>query len=175
MVDDPLRFNDVTVQVNDCVAPVLMFGAPVLGVTTCVAVAVQPFTGSVTVTVYVPTTLVVGVADEDVNPPGPLQLNVAPETVDVALRLADGETHVSASVVPVDAPGGVVLLLMVCCAVAVQPFTGSVTVTVYVPATVTEGFCVASVNPPGPAQLYVTPATVEEPLRFNVVTAHVKS
>ena len=49
--------------------------------------------------------------------------------------------------------GGVVLVPTVCWAVAVQPFDGLVTVSVYVPAVLTEGFCEEDVNPDGPDQL----------------------
>ena len=57
---------------------------------------------------------------------------------------------------------------------AVQPFAGFVTVTVYVPATFTVGFCCVDENEFGPVQLKVTPAVGELALSCAVVSAHVK-
>ena len=55
-------------------SPALATGGVVLLFTVCVNTLVQPFKGSVTVNVYVPTAETVGLVDVDVNPPGPLQL-----------------------------------------------------------------------------------------------------
>ena len=44
---------------------------------------------------------------------------------------------------------------------ALQPLAGFVTVTVYVPAAHTVGFCEVEVKPLGPLQLYVAPLTLE--------------
>jgi hypothetical protein len=57
----------------------------------------------------------------------------------------------------------------------VQLVEGSVTVKVYVPAVVIPvGLEEVEVNPPGPDQLYVTPAVVEPPVKFTLLTVHVK-
>jgi hypothetical protein len=45
-------------------------------------------------------------------------------------------------------------------AVLVHPFAVFVTVTVYVPGTVTVGFCCVELNPPGPLQLNAFPVVV---------------
>ena len=49
-----------------------------------------------------------------------------------------------------DAPGGVVFNVTEAVAEAVQLFAGLVTVTVYVPADATVGFCWLDVKPDGP-------------------------
>jgi hypothetical protein len=59
------------------------------------------------------------------------------------------------------APGAVVFEVTFAVAELVQPFTGFVIVTMYVPATLTVGFCCEEVKLPGPDQLYVTPLVDE--------------
>lgn len=73
--------------------------------------------------------------------------------VEVPLSVADGAVQVNVCAAPAPASGGVVLLLISCVAVEVQPFVLSVTVSVYVPAAVTAGFVVVALKPPGPLQL----------------------
>ena len=52
---------------------------------------------------------------------------------------------------------------------------GSVTVNVYNPATVIpEGLAEVELKPPGPDQLYVTPAVVEPPVKLTAEVVHVK-
>ncbi len=93
-------------------------------VTTVVAVAVQPFVGSATVTVYIPAVVIFTVAlvpkpfDHKYVPPPDAVLDTL---VVVQVKLFGPE---------MDAVGGVVLLVTTVVAVAVQPFAGSVTVTV---------------------------------------------
>lgn len=159
---------DVTRQVSGVVAAVEASGRPGAGLTVCCAVAVQPFAGLVTVKVYVPAVLTAGLADVELKPPGPLQLNVAPDVDELPLRLPLGAAQVRLIVLPAAASGGVVLTFSVCCAVAVQPLEGLVTVTVYVPAVVTAGVADVELKPPGPLQLYVAPPVVELTLRFAV-------
>lgn len=65
------------------------------------------------------------------------------------------------------------MVVTLCTEVPVQPLAGSVTVTVYVPAAVTDGFADAELKPAGPLQLYVAPGAEDEPLRFTDVTAQV--
>jgi hypothetical protein len=94
--DDPLRETVVVAQVNVCADPALAFGTPAAAFTEAVLLAVHPFEGSVTVTVYVPAAFTVGVA---VVPPetipGPDQLNVAPDVADEPLRLTEVTVHVN--------------------------------------------------------------------------------
>ncbi len=66
-----------------------------------------------------------------------------------------------------------ILKITVAVAELVHPFTGLVTVTVYVPATVTTGFCSVEVNELGPVQLKVTPAVGEFALSCAVESAQV--
>src|SRR5690349_18244471 len=68
---------------------------------------------------------------------------------------------------------GTILKITVAVAELVHPLTGLVTVTVYVPATVTTGFCCVEVNEFGPAQLKVTPAVGEFALSCAVESAQV--
>ena len=51
VVDDAIRFTLVTEQVNVAGTAILALGGVTVCVTVCVAVAVHPFAGSVTVTV----------------------------------------------------------------------------------------------------------------------------
>ena len=102
---------------------------------------VHPFAELVTVTVYVPEELTLGLA---VLPPetmpGPAQLKLVP--VDVAAE-STTDVVVAVSVPPVAlAPGGLVFVATETVAVLVQPVDTFVTVTVYVPAELTLGFVV---------------------------------
>ena len=94
------------------------------------AEAVQPLAGSVTVTVYVPPTLTVGISREEVNPPGPLQLNVAPAVVELAISCTEVIVQVSIPQGAIVTFGAVVFEVTVAEAEPVQPLAGSVTMTV---------------------------------------------
>jgi hypothetical protein len=93
------------------------------------AEAIQPFEGSVTVIVYAPgeeTVLVVLVLP-------PPQSYVTPGVVEEAVSVTVVTVHVNAGGGAILTFGGEPLCDMVVEAVAVHPFVGSVTVTVYVP------------------------------------------
>jgi hypothetical protein len=116
-------------------------GGVVFEVTVTDAEPIQPFVVLVTVTVYVPAAVTVLVAPV----PPPLHAYVTP--VDgVAVKVASVFVHDKFLFVVAPAVGGVVFEVTVTDAVPVQPFTISVTVTVYVPAAVTT--LVALVPPP---------------------------
>ncbi len=109
---------------------VIAGGVPVL-VTLTVVVVVHPFAGSVTVTVYVPDAFTV--AEAVVLPaviPVPDQLYVAPAVVELTLIVPLVTIHVKDIGVPALAFGTVVLLVTFTVVLAVQPFAGSVIVTV---------------------------------------------
>jgi hypothetical protein len=147
----------------------------VLEDTTTLAVAVQPFEGSVTVIVYVPAALTVGVAVvAPATIPDPVQLNVAPDVADDPLSVTVFEVHVMICAAPAFASGNPVPEFTAALLVEVQPFEASETVNVYVPAAFTVG--VAVVPPetiPGPLQLNVAPEVVEEPFSVTEVPEHV--
>jgi hypothetical protein len=144
--------------------------------TTTELFAVHPFDGLVTVKVYVPAALTVGVAV--VTPetiPGPVQLNVAPLVLDEPLSVTEVTEHVNVCDVPAFAFGAPAAELTLTVFVAVQPFAGSVTVTVYVPATLTVGLAVEPPETiPGPLQLKVAPLVEDEPLRVADVAVQLK-
>jgi hypothetical protein len=114
----------------------------------------QPFALFVTVTVYVPLAVTVGLA---VFPPEtipvPAQLNDTPPVEELADRTTDVVVQVSS---PPEAltPGASPVPVTGAVAVLVQPLAEHVTVTVYVPVALTLGF--AELPPetiPGPDQL----------------------
>ena len=114
-------------------------GAVVFVVTATVVVAVHPFAGSVTVTVYVfaAFTVAVEVAAPAVIP-APVQLNVAPGVNELAVMFPDNVVHVNTKGNPAVAVGAVVLddTTTVCC--EAHPVPRSVMVNVYVFAVLTE-------------------------------------
>jgi hypothetical protein len=122
------------------------------------AALVQPFT--VIVTLYVPafvgsTFVMLGVLEVEVNPPGPVQLYVAPATVGV-LKLSVAPAHKGPLLVAVGVAGVALITTVVEPAALAQPLT--VIVTLYVPALATVtlvilGVLEVEVNPPGPVQL----------------------
>ena len=133
---------------------------------------VQPLVELVTVTVYVPDSLTVGLAvvPPDIIP-GPAQLKLVPLLVD-AESMTDVVVQVS---VPPDAlaPGVIAPSIARAVAVLVHPFVEFVTVTVYVPAELTVGFSVVPPETiPGPAQLNPVPVDVVADRTIDVV-AHV--
>ena len=145
VVEDPLSDNDVVVHVSTLSAPALTFGKLASNVTTATSVAVHPLTGFVTVSVYVPAALTVGVAvvapDTIFPPPLATQPKVTPGVVEVPSRAMDVVVHVSILSAPAFAFGGVLFRVTSATSVAVHPLTGFVTVSVYVPAASTIGVC----------------------------------
>ena len=98
---------------------------------------------------------IVGVLDVEVNPPGPVQLYVAPVTVGVE-RLSVAPSHKGPLFVAVGVAGVGLITTVVEPAALLQPLT--VIVTLYVPALATVtlvmlGVLDVEVNPPGPVQL----------------------
>jgi hypothetical protein len=120
--------TDVVVQVN--VPPVALApGGVMFASTRADAELVQPFAEFVTVTVYVPVALTVGVAVlPPVTMPGPAQEKLVPEVV---APESDTDVVVQVSVPPVAlAPGGVVFAFTRADAELVQLLAEFVTVTV---------------------------------------------
>ncbi len=95
--------------------------------TVAVLVLLQPVEVLVTVTVYVPDTLTAGFWSEDINPPGPVQLNVAGVALVVVFKVIEVATQVSCPLAATDTVGGWMLLVAVVEAVEVQPFEALVT------------------------------------------------
>ena len=127
-------------QLINVAAPAVTFGDEILLITLTVVVVVHPFAGSVTVTVYVPDAFTVG---EEVVPPAvipvPVQEYVAPLVVELALIVPELVKQSNVNPEPAVAFGAVVLFDTKAVVVAVHPFAGSVTVTVYVPEAFTVG------------------------------------
>ena len=123
----PLPAAQVSVNAGPAVTP----GKAPVFVTSTVAVAVQALAGSVTVTVYVPAAFTTALA---VLPPEtmplPAQLYVAPAVPDVTLTIPLVVVQSSVKGLPAVASGGFVFIVTATVAVFVQPFAGSVTVTV---------------------------------------------
>lgn len=170
-VDEPFSVAEVEEQVSVCDVPASAFGAEVFELTTTCAVAEHPLEGSVTVSVYVPAALTVGVA---VFPPeiipAPVQLNVAPPVVEDPFSITEVVEQSSVCELPAFALGTLDEAFTTTWLPAVHPFDGSVTVSVYVPAEFTEGVAVFPPETiPGPAQLNVAPAVADEP--FSVTEA----
>ena len=139
VVEPPSSEIEVLVQLMVPPAAVA-FGTLESGATVAVAVEVQPFVGFVTVNVYTPVLLTVGFCEPDVKPPGPVHANVTPEVVDAPeiVVLLDAQVIMP----PVaEALGAAKSPFTVAVAVEVQLFTGLVTVSVYVPTAVADGFC----------------------------------
>jgi len=95
-------------------------------------------TGFVTVSVYVPAALTVGVAvvapDTIFPPPLATHAKVAPGVVEAPSRAMDVVVHVSTLSAPAFTFGGALFRVTSATSVAVHPLTGFVTVSVYVPA-----------------------------------------
>jgi hypothetical protein len=165
------RTTDVVVHVS--VPPVALApGAVMLAFTSADAVLMHPVAELVTVTVYVPEELTVGLADVPPETiPGPAQLKSVPVVV-VAERTTDVVVHVSVPPVAL-APGGVIVEPTDAVAVLVHPFAELVTVTVYVPDELTVGLAVVPPDAmPGPAQLNPVPFVVAAERTMDV-DAHV--
>jgi len=130
---------------------------------------VQPFAEFVTVTVYVPEELTVGLADVPPETiPGPAQLNPVPLVVD-AVRTTDVVVQVSVPPVAL-APGAARFSFTSAVAVLVQPLAEFVTVSVYVPVELITGFAVVLPETiPGPVQLNCVPPVVAPERTTDVV------
>jgi hypothetical protein len=136
-------------------------------VTVVVHVPLHPF-ASVTVTVYV--VVEVGLTVIEAVVADVLHRNEVPPdavSVDEPPTQIDGLEGVMLQDI------GTILKITVAVAELVHPFAGFVTVTVYVPATLTTGFCSVEVNEFGPVQLKVTPAVGELALSCAVESAQV--
>jgi hypothetical protein len=162
------RTTDVVVHVN--VPPVVLApGGVMLEFTNAVSVLVHPLAEFVTVTVYVPEEVTVGLAV--VLPetmPGPAQLKLVPSVV-AAERTAEVVVHVSIPPVAL-APGGVMFEFTNAVAVLAQPVEEFVAVTVYVPDALTVGLAVVLPETmPGPAQLNPVPLVVVAERTTDVV------
>lgn len=138
----------------------------------------HPFTGFVTVTVYVPATPrsvedAFGVVPAGFPDPS-VHANVAPGVDELALTVTVGIAHVSVCAAPGVTFGVPVFELMVMFAVPVQPFDGSVTVTVYEPAALTVGVAVfPPLTIPGPLQEYDGLLTGVDAVNVPLVVVHV--
>src|SRR5262249_29998698 len=154
LVPDVVAAESVTsVVVQVRVPPVALApGGVLLSPTAADAELVQPLAEFVTVTVYVPVALTVGVA---VLPPdtipGPDQLKSVP-VVGAAESVTSVVVHVRVPPVAL-APGGEMLSPTAADAELVQPLAEFVTVTVYVPVALTVGVAVLPPETiPGPDQ-----------------------
>jgi hypothetical protein len=126
-VEFPNKVSLVVVQVNWLGLAMLILGTPTAALMVSAAVEVHPLAMSVAVTVYTPALVTVaGLAA--LLKLGPFQSMVLPGLVPVKVTLA--LVQVIAPLLTADTVGTVVLLVMVTAAVPVQPFTGSVAVTV---------------------------------------------
>jgi hypothetical protein len=90
--------------------------------------------------------------------PPPLHANVVPAVVDEAVNVTELLIQFNCAGVAMLTLGGVVFCVTVLDADAVHPFAGSVAVTAYVPAVLTD--LVLPIPPP--LQAKVAPAVVEE-------------
>ena len=139
--------------------------------TDAVAVLVQPLAELVTVTVYVPDALTLGLA---VVPPetmpGPLQLKFVPADA-AAESTTDVVLHVNVPPVAL-APGVMKFCVTPAVDVLVHPLAELVTVTEYVPEALTVGLAVVPPETmPGPVQLKVVPDVVNAE-RTTAVDVH---
>ena len=104
----------------------------------------------------------VGFCNEEMNPFGPVQAYVAPVTVGVE-RLIVAPSQYGPALLAIGVAGVALTTTFVVPAADAHPLT--VIVTEYVPASAVVafarvGFCNEEVNPFGPVQAYVAPATV---------------
>ena len=124
--EDAVMVSVVLMQFNTDGVEMLTVGATMFCATVAEAVLVQPFAGSVTVTVNVPgeeTVLVVVVMP-------PPQLNVAPAVVDEADKASLVFTHVKVAGGAIATLGTVMFWITVTEVVLLHPLDGSVTVTI---------------------------------------------
>ena len=154
VVEDAVNVVLVTVQFSTAGGAILTLGVVVFCVTVVEAEAVQPFAGSVAETVYVPAVETLFVLPV----PPPLHANVAPAVVEDAFNVTELLMQFNCAGAAILTLGAVIFCVTVLDAEAVHPFAGSVAVTVYVPAVLTD--FVLPVPPPLHAK--VAPAVVEE-------------
>lgn len=128
----------------------------------------------VMVTEYVPAVLVEKLCAVEVKVPGPTQRYVTPPVVLVAVTVTVVSVQDSGPLlVAVTPAGGVIFCPRLVEAVVVQPLAVFVIVTEYVPGTLVAKLGAILVNPPGPAQLYVTPGVVLVALTVAVIKVQV--
>jgi hypothetical protein len=96
--------------------------------TLTVAVAEHPVAGWVTVSVYMPGTVVVGFCNADVKLPGPTQLYVTPGVVDVPFNVTVVVKHDSEPEAEAAALTTIEFCSTTTAAVDTQPFAGFITV-----------------------------------------------
>ena len=109
-----------------------------------------------------------------VYPPGPDHAKVAPGVVEPPCRSITGVKQLMISPGLAVRPTGTLTFFVTDPgSVAKHPLVGSVTVTVYVPPTLTVAVAPMAETMPGPAQLYVTPVVVELPVSRIVGWAQV--
>ena len=112
--EKPFKTTEVTAQVSTLSVPAAALGKETLVVTTAWSVLEHPLEGSVTVSVYVPRALTVGVAvPPPLTMPGPAQEKVAPGVEEEPLSATEEMAQVSALSVPALTLGSVVLIVAV--------------------------------------------------------------
>jgi hypothetical protein len=126
VVEDAFNVCDVVVQVNATGVAILTLGGVAVWVTVVDVEAVQPFAGSVAVTVNVPAV----VTDFVLPVPPPLHVNVAPAVVEDAVSVVLVTVQFNTAGGAILTLGVVVFCVTVVEAEAVQPFAGSVAETV---------------------------------------------
>ena len=161
VVEEAFNVTELLVQFNCAGVAILTLGTVVFCVTVVEVEAVQP-PGSVAVTVYVPAVEMLLALPI----PPLLQRKVTPAVVELAFNVWLVVEHVKATGVAILTLGGVAVCVTVVDVEAVHPFAGSVAVTVYVPAVVTD--LVLPVPPPLHAK--VAPAVVDEAESVVLVT-----
>lgn len=126
VIEVAVNVRDVVTQVSVPPAPALASGGVVFWFTTTEDIAVQPFAGSVTVTVYV-----LGAFTEVPAVTAPSDhKKVALGVTEEAVKFIDVVVQVNVPPEPALASGGVMSWFTTKDEEAVQPFAGSVTVTV---------------------------------------------
>jgi hypothetical protein len=153
VVELPVSVTDGEAHVMVPLPPAAAPGANESFTTATLAIDVHPFDGSVVINVYVPEAPTDGFCKVDVKLPGPVQLYVTPDVEELPERETAGLPHPRVSLTIAAAPGVIVSLATMAVAVEIQPLAGSVTVSEYVPAVLTVGFCSIDVKLPGPVQL----------------------
>jgi hypothetical protein len=117
---------------------------------------------------------VLGVAPAGVKVVGPVQSNVAPLVEELPVSVTLVNTQVIIKSGPADTLGAIRLVPTTTVLVFVQPLTGLVTVSVYVPATVTVPTAkLFGVIAPGPVHPNVVPPVEELPVKVTVGLAQV--
>ena len=119
-----------------------------------------------------PGTVVVVLAVVAANPPGPDQLKLTPVEGEAPVKVTEVVVQVSGPDTLAVAPGVEISCITVTVVVEIQPFTGLVTVNVYVPGVAVGVLASVEFNPPGPVHRKLTPAVGDEPI--NVTPRGVK-